>query len=82
MKQNSISKIFDIPQLSYFSFGNIFTGSRGNLSYKISPGDDIRVQIWHGRLCSDLAQIEEEKSFSMSEEGLQEAIRYLESKAK
>lgn len=81
MKQNPTSEIFDIPQFSYFEFGNPFTGSRGTLSFKITPGEQLTVQIWHSRLCSELAEIEEEKSFPMEEAGFRDALRWLESKA-
>ncbi len=81
MKQNPVSEVFDIPQFSFFAFGNRFTGSLGQLSYQIVPGEQITVQVWHSRLCSDLAQIEEEQSFPMEESGFREAIRWLETKA-
>ncbi len=80
MRKNPTSEIFDIPQFSYFEFGNVFTGSRGSLSYKIMPGEQITVQIWHSKLCSDVAEIEEEQNFPMEESGFREALRWLESK--
>lgn len=79
MRKNPVSLIFDIPQYSYFSFGNRFTGSLGNLSYQITPKEDITLKIWHGRLCSDLAEIEIEKTYPNTEEGFREAIKFLES---
>ncbi|MCD8220182.1 MAG: hypothetical protein LUC50_07685 [Ruminococcus sp.] len=80
MKINSVSEIFDIPQLSYFSYGNVFTGSRGKLSFKITPGEEFTIQIWHSRLCSERADIEEERHYLMDESGFHEMLRWLESK--
>ncbi|WP_298482772.1 hypothetical protein [uncultured Ruminococcus sp.] len=78
MRINPTSEIFDIPQFSYFQFGNDFTGSYGTLSYKITPGDEMTVQIWHSRLCSELAEIEEEHKYPMDEEGFHALLRWLE----
>ena len=58
MRKNPASEVYDIPQYTYFEFGNTFTGSYGKLSYKIIPGENFTVQIWHSRLCSELADIE------------------------
>lgn len=81
MKMHSVSEIFDIPQFSFFSYGNVFTGSRGKLSFKIIPGEEFTIQIWHSRLCSERAEIEEEQHYPMNEEGFQQMLRWLESKA-
>ncbi len=80
MRKNPVSEIFDIPQYTYFSFGNVFTGSLGTLSYKIIPGEQLTVQIWHSRLCSELAEIEEEQQFPMDEAHFHELVRWLETK--
>ncbi len=80
MRSHPTSEIYDIPQFAYFEFGNIFTGSYGTLSYKITPGDELLVQIWHGRLCSELAEIEEERHYPMEENGFRELLRWLETK--
>jgi uncharacterized protein YozE (UPF0346 family) len=39
------------------------------------------VQIWHSRLCSDLAEMEEEQKFPMTKDGFHEMLRWLETKA-
>ena len=57
------------------------SGSYGKLSYKITPGEDFTVQIWHSRLCSDLAEMEEEQKFPMTKDGFHEMLRWLETKA-
>lgn len=80
MKQHAVSEIFDIPQFAYFEFGNPFTGSRGSLSFKITPRDQLTVQIWHSKLCSEKAEIEEQQEYPMNEEGFHALLRWLESK--
>lgn len=69
MRKNPASEVYDIPQYTYFEFGNTFTGSYGKLSYKIIPGENFTVQIWHSHLCSELADIEEEQTYPMTEDG-------------
>ena len=78
MRKNPASEVYDIPQYTYFEFGNTFTGSYGKLSYKIIPGENFTVQIWHSRLCSELADIEEEQTYPMTEDGFHEMLRWLE----
>ena len=82
MRKNPVSQVFDIPQYTYFEFGNTFTGSLGSFSYKIVPGEQFTIQIWHGRLCSDLAEIEEERQFPMNEESFHTMLRWLEAQVK
>ena len=77
MRKDPASEVYDVPQYSYFEFGNNFTGSYGKLSYKITPGEDFTVQIWHSRLCSDLAEMEEEQKFPMTKDGFHEMLRWL-----
>ena len=76
MRKNPASEVYDIPQYTYFEFGNTFTGSYGKLSYKIIPGENFTVQIWHSRLCSELADIEEEQTYPMTEDGFHEMLRW------
>ena len=73
MRKDPASEVYDVPQYSYFEFGK--------LSYKITPGEDFTVQIWHSRLCSDLAEMEEEQKFPMTKDGFHEMLRWLETKA-
>ena len=81
MRKDPASEVYDVPQYSYFEFGNNFTGSYGKLSYKITPASDFTVKIWHSRLCSDLAEMEEEQKFPMTKDGFHEMLRWLETKA-
>ncbi len=75
----SASKYFDIPKFYYFQSKNSFTGSRDNhFSYKITPGDCLKVQVWHGWLCSDKAEIEQEQEFPMEQAGFDAMIAWLD----
>ena len=74
-----VSKYFDIPRIYYFQSKNIFTGSKNNtFNYKITPGEKLKVQIWHGMLCSEKAEIEVEQEFPLDQEGFDAMIKWLE----
>lgn len=79
MAATPVSKYFDIPRLYYFESNNTFTGSRDQtFNYKITPGETLKVQIWHGLICSDKAEIEQEKEFPLEQSGFDEMIKWLE----
>lgn len=72
-----------LPVLHSFENGNVFTGSRGALRYKITPNvvmlrpkevnfdqSSLRAESWHGEYCYENSDIEREKVFPMSSEGL------------
>lgn len=83
MERTSASEIFDLRRFYYYKSGNIFTGSLNNFNYKIIPDkENITVLIWHGALCSELAEIETEKKFVLSEEGFEEMVKWLENEYK
>ena len=49
---------FDIPRIYYFESGNIFTGSRRDLNFRIVPDkEQMHVSTWHGMLSSELADM-------------------------
>jgi hypothetical protein len=74
-----VSPYFDIPRFYYFASKNVFTGSKGQVfNYKITPADTLKVQIWHGWLCSDLAEMEQEQEFPMEQAGYDAMIQWLE----
>lgn len=71
-----------LPVLHHFENGNVFTGSCGELRYKITPNvvmanakeidagaSSVRAEYWHGVLSYELSAIEGERTFPMSEEG-------------
>ncbi len=75
----SASEIFDLRNFYFYSSGNDFTGSLKGFNYKIvSSSDKLTAMTWHGMLCSDIAEIENQKEFSMTQEGFDEMIKWLE----
>ncbi|MBQ3566321.1 MAG: hypothetical protein IJA12_04000 [Oscillospiraceae bacterium] len=83
MTETSASEIFDLRNLYYYQSGNIFTGSLNGFNYKIIPDkENITALIWHGNLCSELAEIEQQKEFVLDENGFKEMINWLEDEYK
>ena len=79
----SASEIFDLRNFYFYQCGNIFTGSLNNFNYKIIPDkENLTVLVWHGRLCSDLAEIETKKKYPLTQEGFDEMIKWLENEYK
>ncbi len=75
----SASEIFDLRNFYFYQCGNTFTGSLNGFDYKIVPaGEEIKVQTWHGMLCSDVADIEHTNSFPLTEEGFENMVKWLE----
>ena len=83
-----------VPTLHTFENNNIFTGSWGNLRYKVTPAivmatpkevdleqSSMKVEYWHGPFCYEKSEIEEDRVFPMSPEGRQEMIDWLKSHA-
>ena len=80
-----------VPTLHTFAMNNTFTGSCGMLRYLITPTVEMRTpkevdmenssitaQYWHGIYCYEKSEVEETKTFPMSEEGRQEMKAWLE----
>ena len=78
-----MAEIF-LPTLHTFAMKNEFTGSCGELRFKIKPNvvksetnpkevdmvqSSIFAQYWHGPFCYEKSQMEGEQTFPMSEEG-------------
>ena len=71
-----------IPTLHTFAMNNIFTGSHGNLRFRIVPKveknggkevdmalSSIEAEYWYGELCYEKSEMEGEATFPMSEDG-------------
>ena len=82
-----------IPTLHTFAMKNLFTGSYGQLRFRIKPDvvmatpkevdfsqSTIFVEYWHGLYCYEKSEMVGSETFPMSEEGREEMIRWLESK--
>lgn len=81
MTNTSASEIFDMRRFYYYQSGNIFTGSKGDFNFKIVPDTGekkLTLMLWHGKLCSELAQMETEETFELTQEGFDEMVKFLE----
>ena len=71
-----------LPTLHTFAMNNEFTGSCGDLRFKIKPNvvmltpkevdmenSTIFAELWHGPFCYEKSQMEKEATFPMSDEG-------------
>lgn len=79
-----------LPTLHSFANQNIFTGSLGELRFRIAPqvvmaGKEANLEqssmvaeLWHGRLCYELSEMEAQQTFPMSEEGRANMLAWLE----
>ena len=83
-----------IPTLLTFANNNTFTGSCGNMRFRIVPNitmatpkevdmaaSSMAVEIWRGEKCYELSEVELTRTFSMSEEGRQAMKSWLEENA-
>ena len=79
-----------IPTLHTFAMNNVFTGSCGDLRFKITPkvtkknskevdfdASSMDVEIWHGLFCYEKSEIEDSKNFPMPDQGRSELIAFL-----
>ena len=82
-----------LPTLHTFAMQNVFTGSCGNLRFKITPNvskngkevdfanSSMLAEYWHGPLCYEKSQILGNENFPLSEEGRQAMLDWLIEKA-
>ena len=81
-----------LPTLHWFAMKNPFTGSWGDFRFKAEPKvimatpkevdfeqSTIHVEYWHGLYCYEKSEMEAEKTFPMTEEGLKLMREWLES---
>ena len=81
-----------IPTLHTFAMKNSFTGSLGQLRFRIVPDvvmasakevdfekSSIHAEYWHGPFCYEKSEMEGEATFPMSEEGRLALKAWLES---
>ena len=75
-----------LPTLHTFENNNIFTGSCGLLRFRIAPTVvmatpkevDLAASSIHGELCYELSEMEQERTFPMSDEGRAAMQQWLE----
>jgi len=83
-----------LPTLHTFAMDNTFTGSWGELRFKIVPSvvkvegnpkevdmekSAISAEFWHGPFCYEKSEMEGKETFPMSEEGRTALKTWLES---
>ena len=88
-----MAEIF-LPTLHTFAMKNTFTGSFGQLRFRVEPTvvksetnpkevdmekSSIRAEFWHGPFCYEKSEIEGDSVFPMSEEGRSALKAWLES---
>lgn len=80
-----------IPTLHTFAMNNIFTGSWGNMRFRIAPSvtmknpkevdmenSSMTAEYWHGIFCYEKSTMEDSKTFPMSQEGRTAMKKWLE----
>lgn len=81
-----------LPTLHSFAMNNIFTGSSGMFRFRAQPNvimatakevdfeqSTIHVEFWHGLYCYEKSEMEGERTFPLTEEGLADMKTWLES---
>jgi len=67
-----------IPDREYFGYGNIYSGSRKEFNYKITPKDGIlQTVVWYGKLCSEKSEPEASQEYPLDDRGLLELVDWL-----
>ncbi len=83
MQEHMPRNAFDIPKVFYFHAGNIHTGSRGNLRYRVAPSEGVlHIEVWRQDLCYEVISAnggtEGSAEFPISEEGFAQMLDYLQ----
>ena len=81
-----------LPTLHWFAMTNLFTGSCGEFRFRSKPNvvmatakevdfdqSTITAEFWHGLYCYEKSEMEGSSTFPMTEDGLLEMKRWLES---
>lgn len=69
-----------VPNYMSFHNENTFLGSFEGLRFKLTPElepMEIRAEYWYGPLSYENSQMDGERRFSLSEEGIAEMTRWL-----
>lgn len=70
---------FDVPWYNYFTSKNTFFGSLGDFRYRLAPVEgELEAAVWHGKLRYDLSEIKARQTFPLDQEGLDQALAWLE----
>lgn len=70
--------MFELRHISFFQYGNEFTGSRGTLRYRILPEEEVlHAWTWYTDVCFEKAGAGDAVDFPLTEEGLEALKAYL-----
>lgn len=83
MEEHQPRNAFDIPKVFYFEAGNVHTGSRGHLRYRVEPSEGLlKIVVWREDICFELAQerglTAQTAEYPVSEEGFQQMLDFLQ----
>lgn len=73
-----------VPNYMSFNNDNIFLGSYQGLRFKLSPdveAQEIHAEYWYGPLCYELSEMDGDKIFPMSDEGIADMTAWLKTLA-
>ena len=84
MEEHQPRNAFDIPKVFYFEVGNVHSGSRNHLRYRVEPADGmLHIDVWRQDLCFEIVQargeLEAHADCPVSEEGFQQMLDFLQS---
>ena len=69
---------WDLPGMDYFQSENSFKGSKNNLRFAVTCGDEgFKVLTWTGEKCLEYAENISEKHFELNEQSLYDINEYL-----
>ena len=86
-----MTEIF-LPTLHTFAMENTFTGSSGELRFKITPqvskngkevdfeNSSLFAEFWHGQFCYEKSEILGNETFPLSDQGRQDLLNWLTDK--
>lgn len=69
-----------VPNYMSFHNDNIFLGSYQGLRFKLSPHvneQEILAEYWFGPLCYEKSHMDGQKTFPLSDEGIEEMTQWL-----
>lgn len=84
---NKEDRAFKIPEYEYFEMGGKYSGSKRGMelddfSFRITPKEEITVQIWYDAKCFDLSETVAENVFEQSRDGYHEMLDWIEEQYK
>ncbi len=80
-------KAFKIPEFEYFNMGGKYSGCKRGMNlddfnFRITPKEEITVQIWYDIKCFDLSEKVAEAEFELTRDGYHEACDWIEEQFK